>query len=324
MANGLASRKWQLTINNPLEKGYTHEKIKECFNQFKNIVYWCMCDEIGDNGTPHTHVYMLFANAVMFETMKNRFPEAHFENARGKNIDNRNYIRKEGKWADDKKRETNLIETFEESGEMPPDRQGSNTVSEDIIELIKEGKSDKEILEAFPSCMNRLDKVERARQTLLEDKYRDEFRLLNVTYIWGTTGTGKTRGIMEQFGYRNVYRVTNYANPFDGYKGEDVIVFEEFRSDIKISQMLNYLDGYPVPLPCRYADKTACYHKVYITTNIPLSEQYKNVQQEAPTTWEAFLRRINTVEEMSDRKDATIVIDCIEGFEEIYCDEKIF
>ena len=129
---------------------------------------------------------------------------------------------------------------------------------------------------------------------------------------------------MDKYGYRNVYRVTNYTNPFDGYKSEDVIVFEEFRSDIKISQMLNYLDGYPVQLPCRYADKTACYHKVYITTNIPLSEQYKNVQQEAPSTWEAFLRRINTVEEMSDKKEVPNVIDSIEGFEEIYCDEKIF
>ncbi len=32
-------------------------------------------------------------------------------------------------------------------------------------------------------------------------------------------------------------------------KGQDVIVFEEFRSSLKIQDMLNYLDGYPCELP---------------------------------------------------------------------------
>lgn len=30
-------RKWQVTINNPLEKGYTHEKIKEILSQYKGL-----------------------------------------------------------------------------------------------------------------------------------------------------------------------------------------------------------------------------------------------------------------------------------------------
>ena len=27
--------------------------------------------------------------------------------------------------------------------------------------------------------------------------------------------------------------LTDYTHPFDGYKGQDVIIFEEFRSDLK-------------------------------------------------------------------------------------------
>lgn len=328
MANNSASRKWQITINNPKEKGYNHETLKALIDEyFTNNIYGCMCDETGEEGTYHTHIYLVFTSAVMFSTMKNRFPEAHFENAKGKNIENKNYIRKEGKWEEDKKKETNHIETFEEWGEIPPDRQGSSSISEDILDFIKEGKSDKEILEAYPSTINRLDKIERARQTLLEDKYREEFRNVKVTYIYGKTGIGKTRGVMDKYGYRNVYRITDYEHPSDGYKGENVIVFEEFRSDIKISQMLNYLDGYPCQLPCRYANKTACYHYVYLTTNLRLEEQYPNIQTESPRTWEAFLRRINCVEEKKEETEKNIMLEKIgniSDFEEITFNDNIF
>lgn len=50
------SRKYQLTFNNPLEYGCTHEAIKERLKKWENLVYGCLCDEIGEQGTPHTHL----------------------------------------------------------------------------------------------------------------------------------------------------------------------------------------------------------------------------------------------------------------------------
>ena len=43
--------------------------------------------------------------------------------------------------------------------------------------------------------------------TLLEDEMKNQWRDVFVTYIYGTTNTGKTRSVMEQFGYENVYRM---------------------------------------------------------------------------------------------------------------------
>ena len=83
--------------------------------------------------------------------------------------------------------------------------------------------------------------------------------------------------------------------PLITYKGQEVIKFEEFRSSLKIQDMLNYLDGYPLELPCRYANKIACNTKVYIITNIPLCEQYESIQNEHIETWQAFKRRIKRV-----------------------------
>ena len=103
---------------------------------------------------------------------------------------------------------------------------------------------------------------------------------------------------MEQYGYENVFRVTDYVHPFDDYRGQNVIVFEEFRSSIPIEKMLILLDGYPTTLPCRYSNKVACYETVFILSNIPIEQQYKSTQYNEPETYNAFLRRINFVEEM--------------------------
>ena len=287
------ARKYQLTFNNPVDHGFTHEVIRTTLASFPGIQYWCMCDEVGEQGTPHTHLYLYSPNAILFTTLQNRFMGAHIEMAKGSHQANRDYIRKEGRWLDDGKHETNLPETFEESGDLPPERDKRQSVSSEILEMISSGASNAEILMQFPSAMNRLQHIEATRQTLLENRFRSQWRDLQVTYLWGKTGVGKTRSIMELYGYENVFHVTNYAHPFDDYRGQDVILFDEFRSSLPIADMLKFLDGYPLMLPCRYSNKVACFTKVFLVSNIPLSDQYPNVQVTEPETYRAFCRRIN-------------------------------
>ncbi|MBP8640493.1 MAG: replication protein [Oscillospiraceae bacterium] len=304
MARTQASRKYQLTLNNPEKHDWSHEYIKNALGTFSSMVYWCMCDEIGEEGTPHTHLFVVFKNAVEFAALQKPFYGAHLEPSKGSNQENRDYIRKEGKWAEDKKKETNLSNTFEEYGELPPDRAEGAKETTAIVQMVKEGASNYEILEAYPNAMSKLEKIDRTRQTYQEEKYKNIFRKLDVTYLWGAAGVGKTRSVMEEYGYDKVYKVTNYIHPFDEYKGQDVMLFDEFRSSLLISELLHYLDGYPMVLPCRYSNKQACYTKVYILSNIPLEQQYRNIQAEQKETWEALLRRINhNYEMLPDAKD---------------------
>lgn len=309
MSKDTRSRKWQLTINNPSEKGFTHDKLKELASNLKGLIYWCMSDEIGENNTYHTHFYLAFKDACRFSTLKNLFEGAHFEMAKGTSQQNRDYVFKEGKWEKDKKKETNLFDTHEEFGEMPIERQGHRSDIEDLYDMVKQGMTNYEILENAPQYMLNIEKVEKVRQIIKDERYKNEFRYVNVNYIYGSTGVGKTRGIMEMYGYTNVFRVTDYEHPFDNYKGQDVIIFEEFRSSLKIQDMLNYLDGYPLELPCRYANKIACFTKVYIITNIPLSDQYENMQRDCIETWKAFLRRINRVICMKQNKSDLFTVE---------------
>lgn len=302
MAKDTQSRKWQLTINNPSDKGYTHELLKEKAGTLKSLVYWCLSDEIGENKTYHMHFYLAFASAVRFSTLQKLFGGAHFEMAKGSSQQNRDYVFKEGKWEKDKKKETNLPDTHEEFGEMPLERQGHRSDIEDLYDMVKQGMSNFDILENAPQYLLNIDKVEKVRQIVKEENYKTVFRQLSVNYIYGHTGVGKTRGIMEMYGYQNIFRVTDYEHPFDNYKGQDIIIFEEFRSSLKIQDMLNYLDGYPLELPCRYANKIACFTQVYIITNIPLSDQYEGIQRDCKETWNAFLRRIHRVICMQEKQ----------------------
>ena len=289
------TRKWQITINNPKDKGMTHEYIAQKVGEMKNVIYWCMADEIGEWGTYHTHIYLAGKNGIRFSTIKKRFDGGHFEMAKGTSQQNKEYVSKTGKWLNDRKHETCVDGTFEEFGECPVERQGCRNDLTDLYAMIKDGMSNYEIMEQNPAFMLNLDKIERARQVVNEERYKHEFRQLDVTYIYGTTGAGKTRSVMERYGYESVFRVTDYLHPFDNYKGQDVIIFEEFRSSVRIGDMLNFLDGYPLELPCRYANKVACYTKVYVITNIPLTEQYTQLQREQPETWCALLRRFHHV-----------------------------
>lgn len=294
------ARKYQITINNPLKKEipYTHEKIKEEVSKLASIIYWCMCDEIGAEGTPHTHIFLLSGGSpIRFSTLRNRFPSGHIESAYGSAVNNRLYLLKEGKWKNTNKAETSVEGSFEEFGEIPhSERMSQKGELQFIFDMVQSGFSTVEILRMHPEVLPYLEKIDKARQLLIEEEYKNTFRKLEVSYVFGKTDSGKTRHIMETEGYSNVYRVTDYSHrAWDRYQNQKTVCFEEFHSSFPIQSMLIYLDGYPCVLPARYNQKTACFLKVFITTNIPLENQYVNIQKESPETWKAFLRRIHKV-----------------------------
>lgn len=190
-----------------------------------------------------------------------------------------------------------------EVGEFEEERQRTDLAK--AIKMIDEGVPFEMVCKIFPSQSLQYGRQLKEREKMvLQESQENVFRQLSVTYIYGPPGIGKTREVMEKYGgYGNVYRVTFYDNrAFDAYRKQDVILFDEFRSSFKITDMLNFLDGYPLQLPCRYNDKPAFYTKVYIVSNIPLSKQYEKIQEEEPETYKAFLRRIHNVIRIDSNK----------------------
>ena len=290
------SFRYQLTINSPIDKGYTHSKIIEILrDNFKTLSYLCMADEQGS--LFHTHVFVIFSSRVRFSMVKRYFPEAHIEKCRGSVSDNVNYVKKTGKWElDEAKQESKIEGSFEEYGTQPPDSKGKRSYMSDLYQMILDNMTNAEIIATNQDYILQIDKLDKIRTIILTERYKETVRLdLKVVYIFGPTNTGKTRGVLEKHGYSNVYRVTDYKHPFDSYNCQQIIAFDEFRSSLKLKEMLMYCDIYPIELPSRYTNKFACYDTVYIISNWELEKQYQTLQAEDEESWQAFLRRIHKV-----------------------------
>lgn len=292
-------RKYMITIQHPLDKGFDHDMIRDIVSTMKPS-YWCMCDEIATTGTPHTHVFLYRQSAIRIDTIQRKFPACHYDSCLGTCAENRDYLTKSGKWADSDKAETSVPGTFEEFGEMPTEREEKNPRDADLIDAIEAGQTTAEIIRNDPSLAFRSNEIDVLRQTLTTERFKVENREIKVIYLFGPTASGKTRSIFDAHSASAVCRITNYGTSqggvkFDGYHGQPVLVFEEFHSQIPLPDMLNYLDCYPLMLPARYSDRVACYTTVYMTSNISLTEQYPLAQQVDHATWAAFIRRITKV-----------------------------
>ena len=295
------SRKWMITINNPQTCELDQDRIIEQLQLFRPD-YFCMADEIATTGTYHTHIYLYSHSPMRFSTVKRRFPTAHIEKVNGTAQENRDYIRKEGKWAATAKVETRVEGTFVEFGEMPSAAEENAPKMYQLLQDVTDGFTTPDIIRANPGFAFKSREIDTLRETIQSERFKSENRDVKTYYLYGDTGTGKTRGIFARHRAEDICRITDYGTKsgglrFDAYHGQSVLVFEEFHSQIPIQSMLSYLDRYPLMLPARYNDRVACYTTVYITSNIPLKQQYADIQRNKLETWRAFLRRIHTVYE---------------------------
>ena len=167
---------------------------------------------------------------------------------------------------------------------------------EDLANDIIQGKTDIQIFERDSvAFMRHIKMIRETRSMLLESKYMTEFREVQTCYISGQSRTGKTTLITDHFGYKNVYRITNKDNPWDGYYGQPVIIFEEFRETFDLDLMLSWLEGHPVQLPARYYNRPACFTRIFIISNWDWDMQYQHERQNKPNDYQALVNRIHHV-----------------------------
>lgn len=300
------SRCMQVTCNNPLEKGFTPERIKETMQKWITE-YYCFCYETGEQGTHHFHLYIKFKNPQHTDRISKIFENSHIEATRNSSSqENRDYIRKEGSYIDSEKKDTNHIETFYESCECPIDgkeNQGHRTDIDTMISMVNDGASNMEVVQAVPSMALRIPAVEQYRQAYWEEKGK-EYRNMEIWVLYGKTRSGKTSYVYQTHDPSEIYSVVDYNGNgiWDKYDTARtrVLLLDEYRSSLPFSLILALCDGQPLTLNCRYANRVCLHETVYIVSNISLEEQYPNIQREEPESWKAFLARINHVRHYYD------------------------
>ena len=116
-----------------------------------------------------------------------------------------------------------------------------------------------------------------------------------VNVYWGKAGSGKTRKVFDEVG--EVYYIkTPTTKWFDGYRGEETIIIDEFRGVIDVSHILKWLDRYPCAVEVKGSQVHLKSRKWYITSNLRPEEWYPLIDNE---TKEALLRRLTNIIEFN-------------------------
>ncbi len=105
----------------------------------------------------------------------------------------------------------------------------------------------------------------------------------SVYYYWGPAGSGKTKAVYDEFPnpaelYSAPVPPTGGTPWFDGYvNGEHAaILLDDYYHGYRLTFFLQLLDRYPMRLPVKGGFTILGNVDFYITSNIPLEEQYPN------------------------------------------------
>lgn len=264
------------------------KNIDNAISYFQNIEHFKYCifqlEKGEEEHTPHLQGFISFVVGKRFLTLKNLLPFAHIEKAKGSNTQCRDYC---------SKKETRVEGPFE-FGKFAEERE--RTDIKEFVELIKAGTSQEELLNLYPMLfLKELNKINSVYAVNYE-RYKYICRDMNVTYIYGNSGVGKTTTVRRMLGLKNSFWVHHYDNSmWTNYNFQDNVVFDEFTGRIPISQMNMLLNVEPIELRGLNCAKYGAYHNVYIISNYSPKELYNEVQQSHPTIFNTFYRRLNTI-----------------------------
>ncbi|MCH9276562.1 RNA helicase domain-containing protein [Bifidobacterium amazonense] len=165
-----------------------------------------------------------------------------------------------------------------ESEGFDPAGQGKRTdlkTRDDAVKKVLAGAIPDVLMRDDPKLIAYDRYLDRAYEIAMKEKGK-KMRDVHTLYVYGETGVGKSLWAWL-YGKRHdtdVYRLTDYAHPWDNYRGESVVIVEDFDGRMRLDDVLRWTDRYPVELTARYANKHALYDTVIFTSNKPMSGWY--------------------------------------------------
>lgn len=110
-----------------------------------------------------------------------------------------------------------------------------------------------------------------------------------TTFVfWGLTGTGKTRDAWALAG-QDAYAKDPNSKFWEGYRGQQHVIIDEFRGSINISHILRWLDRYPVHVEVKGSSRPLMATTFWITSNIHPRDWYPDLDNETKAALERRL-----------------------------------
>lgn len=137
----------------------------------------------------------------------------------------------------------------------------------------------RDVLENHPASFVRYHKGFQAVQLVL-GKRRNPEESPTIEIYWGDSGTGKSRKAVEENPGAYIMTKPNGNNTvwFDGYEGQETIIFDEFYGWVQYDLLLRILDRYPLRLQVKGGFVECSATKFIFTSNKSWVDWYPNVQ----------------------------------------------
>lgn len=141
------------------------------------------------------------------------------------------------------------------------------------LEAIKKKKPISEIIEEQPNLLRYYKQLEMYKRDTDEERDRNE--PVEVEVLIGEPGTGKTKHVFDKEKDLFSVPIENGSNIwFDGYRGQEAVLFDDFYGGIKYHLLLKLLDRYPIKVPIKGGFVNWKPKRIYITSNKPVNQWY--------------------------------------------------
>lgn len=185
-------------------------------------------------------------------------------------------------------------------GETP--KQGKRNDLHEVVSLVMDGKSVKQICQSDDvASVATVVKYHRGLSFLRNNLVHQRTAPPKVYWLHGETGTGKTWAA-ERYA-TTIYDPTEYwissgsLKWFDGYDGQKVAIFDDFRPhDLHFNYLLRLLDRYPCTVEIKGGTVPWIPHVIIITSPNPPSVTFNTTENLAQVE-----RRITRVFEFPDQ-----------------------
>lgn len=285
-----------VTLNNPTEEDETRFRlIAETADARRRhgVSYICWQMEVGENNTKHIQGYLEFTGRPRLSTIKSRFGERiHVEVRRGTQEQAIAYCQKEDTRAPGCQPMEGGVKAIQGRAGRPKNR--TKNLAKDLLD----GMKPSEARELYPGLhLLHQDKI---LKMYLELKGKRNWAM-NCQIFVGKTGTGKSSTAKLQ--NPDAYHV---PWPVGGrwwwpdYKGQECLILDEFRHQIKYDVMLKLLDRHPFIIEWKGGMSQMVSKKIIITSNIDPKDWYPGMDKAKK---DPLARRINEFATIWDFED---------------------
>lgn len=178
-------------------------------------------------------------------------------------------------------------------------KQSERTALLDVRQRLEGGQSINDLVYLEPQIFHRYGRTaEKLAESIDIKRHRSQPTL--GEWHWGPTGSGKSHTAFDRFNTE-----THYVKPWgktetqwwDGYNGQDNVIFDEFRGQIPYEEILRLLDKWPLQVsrrgrpPVNFRSK-----RIIITSSKPPERVYRRTTADPYDSIGQLLRRIDIYE----------------------------